>query len=49
VPEHPDYDRTIRAALDEFLERTADGRLAPRDQPEYAAAIWWEHSQQPVA
>jgi len=46
VPAQPDYDRAISAALPDLLERTADGRLAPRDQPEYAAAIWWEHSQQ---
>jgi len=45
VPVHPDYDRAIGAALPDLLERTADGRLAPRDQPEYAAVIWWEHSQ----
>jgi SAM-dependent methyltransferase len=44
VPAHPDYDRAIGAALPELLERTADGRLAPREQPEYAAVIWWEHS-----
>ena len=45
VPPHPEYDRVISAALPDLLERTADGRLAPRDQPGYAAAIWWEHSQ----
>ncbi len=45
VPAHLDYDRAIGAALHDLLDRTDDGRLAPRNQPEYAAVIWWEHPQ----
>jgi SAM-dependent methyltransferase len=48
VPAQLDYDRAISAALRDLLDRGEDGRLAPRNQPEYAAAIWWEHPQQPA-
>ena len=43
VPPEPAYDRAINDALSELLERTDDRRLAPRNQPDYLAVIWWEH------
>jgi len=39
----PEYDRQIAAAIDELLVPIEDGRLAPRDMPDQAAVIWWEH------
>jgi SAM-dependent methyltransferase len=42
APAQPDYDRIIRTAIADLLDRDADGRLAPRDLPAQAAAIWWE-------
>lgn len=45
LPATPEHDRAIGAALAELLERTGDGRLAPRDQPDYAAVLWWEHPE----
>ena len=35
-------DQLIEVAIDELLERDADGRLAPRDQPAHTAVIWWQ-------
>jgi SAM-dependent methyltransferase len=45
LPASPKYDGPIQAAMAELLERTDDGRLAPRGQPDSAAVIWWEHSE----
>lgn len=42
APAAPEYDRAIRAAIADLLDRDAEGRLAPRDLPEQAAVIWWE-------
>jgi SAM-dependent methyltransferase len=42
APAHPDFDRRIIEAMADLLDRTDDGRLAPRDMPEQAAVIWWE-------
>lgn len=44
APAQPAYDQQIITAIDELLVPTDDGRLAPRDMPEQAAVIWWEHS-----
>src|SRR5262249_21398658 len=44
APAEPRYDELIRAAIAELLDRTEDGRLAPRGVPEQAAVIWWEHA-----
>jgi SAM-dependent methyltransferase len=44
APVQPEYDRRIAAAITELLEPTDDGRLAPRNMPNQAAVIWWEHS-----
>jgi SAM-dependent methyltransferase len=44
APAQPVYDHQITAAIAELLDRTDDGRLAPRDMPDQAAVIWWEHS-----
>jgi SAM-dependent methyltransferase len=44
APAQPEYDRSIAAAIAELLEPTDDGRLAPRDMPDQAAVIWWEHN-----
>jgi hypothetical protein len=44
APAQPEYDRQIAAAIDELLDRSDDGRLAPRDMPDQAAVIWWEAS-----
>lgn len=35
-------DQILQDAIAELLERDHEGRLAPRDQAEHAAAIWWE-------
>lgn len=45
TPPHPEYDRIIRAAINDLLERADDGSLLPRDLPDHAAVIWWEHPQ----
>lgn len=42
APASAEYDRRISAAIASLLDRTGDGRLAPRDMPEQAAVIWWE-------
>ncbi|HEU5102688.1 MAG TPA: class I SAM-dependent methyltransferase, partial [Roseiflexaceae bacterium] len=42
APANSEYDRLISAAIADLLDRTVDGRLAPRDMPEQAAVIWWE-------
>jgi SAM-dependent methyltransferase len=42
APANAEYDRQIAGAIADLLERTDDGRLAPRDMPEQAAVIWWE-------
>jgi SAM-dependent methyltransferase len=44
APAQPEYDRRIASAVAELLVTTADGHLAPRDLPDQAAVIWWEHS-----
>ena len=44
APAQPAYDRQIVTAISELLVPTDDGRLAPRDMPEQAAVIWWEHA-----
>ena len=44
APAQPEYDRQIAAAITELLVPTDDGRLAPRDMPDHAAVIWWEHA-----
>lgn len=42
APATPATDAAIRTAIVDLLDRDADGRLAPRDQPAHAAVIWWE-------
>lgn len=42
APATPEYDRSIRAWIAELLDRDDTGRLAPRDMPAQAAAIWWQ-------
>lgn len=42
APADPATDTVLRAAIDELLDRDADGRLAPRDHPSHSAVIWWE-------
>ena len=44
APAQPEYDHQIAAAIAELLVATDDGRLAPRDLPNQAAVIWWDHS-----
>lgn len=36
------HDAALRAALDELLERDAEGRLVPRTPAPPVAAIWWQ-------
>jgi SAM-dependent methyltransferase len=43
VPATVTYDRAIREAIDDLLDRDDGGRLAPRGLPRQAAVIWWEH------
>jgi SAM-dependent methyltransferase len=43
APAQPEYDRQIAAAIADLLVQTDDGRLAPRDLPDQAAVIWWDH------
>lgn len=38
----PQNDATVRAMIDELLDRDSAGRLRPREQPEHAAVIWWK-------
>jgi len=45
APAHPEYDRRIIGAIADQLDRTDDGRLAPRDMPDQAAVIWWERPE----
>jgi len=42
APAQPEYDRAIRAAVADLLDRDDDGRLSPRGLPDYAAVVWWE-------
>jgi SAM-dependent methyltransferase len=42
APAAPEYDRAIRKAIDDLLDRDDDGRLAPRGLPTLAAVVWWE-------
>jgi SAM-dependent methyltransferase len=44
APAEPRYDEFIRAAIADLLDRTHDGRLAPRGMPEQAAVVWWEQA-----
>jgi SAM-dependent methyltransferase len=41
-PAEPLRDRAILAAIDQLLDRDADGRLVPRGLPRETAVIWWE-------
>lgn len=41
LPAAPASDQLIKAAIGDLLERDAEGRLAPRDQPAHTAVIWW--------
>ena len=40
----PQRDRTLRAAIDELLDRDGEGRLVVRGLPRQTAVIWWEHT-----
>jgi SAM-dependent methyltransferase len=48
-PPDPQRDAAIHAAIGELFELTADGQLAPPDQPRHAALIRWEHAATPDA
>jgi SAM-dependent methyltransferase len=43
VPATPEYDRAIRSAMAELLERDEQGSLAPRGLAQHVAVVWWEH------
>ncbi len=42
LPATPATDQLLGAAIGELLERDAEGRLAPHDQPAHTAVIWWQ-------
>lgn len=39
----PETDTMIRAAIQDLLARSENGELVPRNLPQHAAVIWWEH------
>jgi len=42
VPATPEYDRAIRLAMAELLERGEQSSLMPRGLPQQVAVVWWE-------